>query len=133
MHSFHHSSKRCLGGGDIRAVDAVSAISTGGDARRLVAVGVALELLANLVDVSGNRVGDGSTVAIVGVDTGKQVAAGGGDTVDGDVALVHVVAVTAGSVQLAEVLDGEVRDGDSTGTVVLDDLLLYQTISAWAC
>ena len=39
-------------------------------------------------------------------------------------ALVHGVAVPAGAVQLSEVLDDEVRDGDGAGAVVLQDLVV---------
>jgi hypothetical protein len=40
------------------------------------------------------------------------------------VPLVHVVAVAAAAVELAEVLDVEVGNGDGAGTVVLDDLVV---------
>lgn len=38
--------------------------------------------------------------------------------------LVHGVAVTAATVQLAKVLDGEIRDRKAASTVVLEDLVL---------
>lgn len=38
--------------------------------------------------------------------------------------LVHGVAVTAAAVQLAKVLDGKVRDGQGTSTVVLEHLVV---------
>ena len=38
--------------------------------------------------------------------------------------LVLVVTVSAGAVELAEVVDGEVGNGDGTATVVLDDLVV---------
>ena len=91
----------------------------------LLAVVVALEGLADLLGAGGAGVGDGGGVAVVGVDTSEELAAGGLDVLDGDGALGAVaLAVTARPVELAEVLDGEAVDGHGGGTVVLDDLVL---------
>ena len=109
--------------GDVGAVDAGLAVGTLADGGGLAVALGTLEALADDLDAGGDGVGDGGGVAEVLVDAGEQVTRGGGDAVDGHVALVHGVAVAAGAVQLAEVLDGEVGDGDSAGTVVLDDLL----------
>lgn len=38
-------------------------------------------------------------------------------------ALEHLVAVSAGAVELAEVVDGEVGDGEGAAAVVLEDLV----------
>lgn len=108
-----------------RAVNyAVGSVVSGSDASRLVAALIALVLLADLFNAAGSRVGDGRAVAVIGVDTGEEVTVRGGDARDGDVALGHGVAISAGSVQLAKVLDDEVGDGQSAGTVVLQDLFL---------
>lgn len=111
-----------LGLGDVGAVDAGRAVGALADAGGLAVALGTLELLADGLDAGGDGVGDGRGVAEVLVDAGKDVTVGGRDTVDGHVALVHGVAVAAGAVQLSEALDGEVRDGDSAGSVVLDDL-----------
>lgn len=112
-----------LGLGDVGAVDAGRAVGALADAGGLAVALGTLELLADSLDAGGDGVGDGRGVAEVLVDASKDVTVGGRDTVDGHVALVHGVAVAAGAVQLSEALDGEVRDGDSAGSVVLDDLL----------
>lgn len=121
-----HNTNLALG--DVGAVDAGGAVGTLADAGGLAIALGTLELLADGLDAGGDGVGDGSSVAEVLVDAGKDVTLGGRDTVDGDVALVHGVAVAARAVQLSEVLDGEVRDGDSTGSVVLDDLLFHDSL-----
>lgn len=108
--------------GDVRAVDAGLAVSTRANAGGLAIALGTLELLADGLDTGGLGVGDGGSVAEVLVDTSKDVTGGGDDSVNGNVALVHGVTVAARAVQLSEVLDGEVGDGDSAGTVVLDDL-----------
>lgn len=112
-----------LGSGDIGAVDAGGSVSTLADAGGLRAVLLALEALADNLDIGGNSVGDGGSVTEVGVDTSKQVASGGRNTIDCHMTLNHGVAVAARTVQLSEVLDSEVRDGNGTGSVVLDNLL----------
>ena len=109
--------------GDVGAVDAGLAVSTRADAGGLAGALGTLELLADGLNTGGLGVGDGGSVAEVLVDTSKDITRGGDNSVDCHVALVHGVAVAARAVQLAEVLNGEVGDGDSTGTVVLDDLL----------
>lgn len=110
---------------DVGAVDAGLAVSTGADAGGLARALGTLELLADGLDTGGLGVGDGGGIAEVLVDTSKDVTRGSNNTIDGDVTLVHGVAVAARAVQLAEVLDSEVGDGDSAGTVVLDDLFLH--------
>ena len=105
----------------------VDASLAGASADRLglLSAVVALEVLADLLGASGAGVGDGGGVAVVAVDAGKKLAAGGLDVLDGNGALGAVaLAVTAGPVELAEVLDGEAVDGHGGGTVVLDDLVL---------
>lgn len=114
--------------GDVGAVDAGRAVGALADAGGLAVALGALELLADGADAGGDGVGDGGGVAEVLVDAGKDVTVGGRDTVDGHVALVHGVAVAAGAVQLSEALDGEVGDGDSAGSVVLDDLLFDKAL-----
>lgn len=107
-------------GGELASVG-----GTGGDGLGLVAGGGALELLADLLDVGSAGGGvDGGGVAEVGVDADEELAAGGLDVLDDNVALGALLAVAAGAVELAEVGDLEAVDGDGAGSVVLDDLVL---------
>jgi hypothetical protein len=99
--------------------------STSGGRLRLVARRRTLELLADLLDVgSAGSAVDGGSVAEVGVDADEQLAGGGLDVLDHDVALGALLAVPAGAVELAEVGDLEAVDGDGSGAVVLDHLVL---------
>ncbi|KAJ8116580.1 hypothetical protein OPT61_g2028 [Boeremia exigua] len=96
-----------------------------GDGLGLAAGLGALELLADLLDAgSAGGAVDGGGVAEVGVDADEELAAVGLDVLDDNVALGALLAVSAGAVELAEVGDLEAVDGDGTGTVVLDDLVL---------
>ena len=105
------------------SVDARSAGALA-DLNRLITSLVALVLSADLLSVGDAGVGDGSSVAIVGVDTEKAGgAAFSNDAIESDVTLEHLLAVTAGPVEFAEVADVEAGDGDSATTVVLDDLV----------
>lgn len=99
--------------------------STGGDGLGLVAGSSTLELLADLLDIgsTGSAV-DGGGVAEVGVDADEQLAGGGLDVLDNNVALGALLAVSARAVELAEVGDLEAVDSDGSGSVVLDDLVL---------
>jgi hypothetical protein len=91
----------------------------------LVTSVVALVLNADLLNVSGAGAGvDGSGIAVVGVDADQGASAVGDDTLELDVALKHLVAVSAGAVELAEVGDGEVGDVDGSAAVVLEDFVL---------
>jgi hypothetical protein len=93
---------------------------------RLDAVVVrALEVNADLLGAGGAGVGDGGSVAVVGVDAREDFSAGGLDVLDDHVALGAVaLAVTAWAVELAEVLHAEAVDGDGLGAVVLDDFVV---------
>lgn len=113
---------RSLASADVGSGKLARGAGAGAGRRGLLVVVVgALELLADGLDLLGAGVGDGGSVAVVGVDAGQDVAAGGRDAVDDDVTLVHGVAVAAAAVQLAKVLDQEVGDADGTSAVVLDD------------
>lgn len=91
---------------------------------------VTLELRANLLGLDA-RVGDRRSVTVVGVDAHKgRGATLSKDTIENDVAFEHGLAVAARSVQLAKVGDVESRDGDGTGAIVLDDLVLCALGSA---
>lgn len=91
----------------------------------------ALELNTKLLNASGASVGNGSDVAVVGVDSREDFAAGGLDVLDGDVAPGAVAfAVAARAVQLAEVLRAEAVDRHGRGRVVLDDLVVGVARSA---
>lgn len=87
----------------------------------------ALVLLADILGLTA-RAADGSLVTEVGVDADEVGShAVGADVLNNDLAgrLGLVVgAVTAAAVQLTGVDDGKVLDGDGSGTVVLDDLVL---------
>ena len=99
--------------------------STSGSRLRLVAGRSALELLANLIDVgSAGSAVDGGSVAEVRVDADEQLTGGRLDVLDHDVALGALLAVSAGAVELAEVGDLEAVDGDGSGAVVLDHLVV---------
>lgn len=63
----------------------------------------ALELLADGLDRGGAGGGDGGGSAEVGVDTGKDLSGVGLDVLDDDGAGDRVLAVTASTVELAEV------------------------------
>ena len=91
---------------------------------RFVARRRPLELLADILDgaSTGCRV-DGRRVAKVGVDACEQLAVGGFDAFHDNMALGALLAVAAGAVQLAEVVDGEAVDGDGAFAVVLDDFV----------
>lgn len=92
----------------------------------LGAIGNTLVLGADSLGVGNAGVAlDGGGVAHVAVDSDEGAgSADSGDALDGDVALVHLVAVSAGAVQLAEVVHGEAGDAHSAAAVVLDDLVL---------
>ena len=101
----------------------------GTGAGNLVALTVALAdtlpLLADLLDTRSARALDVGSVSVVGVDANEVRNTLGLDTGDDNVPGTSVVgAVTAAAVKLASVDDSEVLDGDSTATVVLNDLVL---------
>jgi len=88
----------------------------------LLAAVVALVLNTDLLDAGSASASDGGNVAVVGVDAGKDLAAGRLHVLDGDGTLGAVtLAVTARAVELAEVGSSEAVDGDGRGAVVLDD------------
>jgi hypothetical protein len=99
---------------------------------RLHAVVVgALEIHADLLGAGGAGVGDGGSVAVVGVDASEDFSARGLDVLDDNVALGAVaLAVAAGAVEFAEVLDAEAVDSNFGGAVVLDHLVLGVASSA---
>jgi len=84
----------------------------------------ALELLADGLDGRSAGAGDGSGTTEVGVDTGKDLTVVGLDVLDDNGAGDRVLAVTAGTVKLSEVHDGEAVNGDRSLSVVLDDLVI---------
>lgn len=99
--------------------------STSGDGLGLVTGSGTLKLLANLLDGgSASSAVDGSSIAEVGVDANEKLAVGGLDVLDDNVALGALLAVSARAVELTEVGDLEAIDGDGSGSVVLDDLVL---------
>ena len=97
---------------------------TGGDGLGLAARGNTLELLADGLDGAGAvAVVDGGRITEVGVDASKELAVGRLDVLHDDMALSGLLAVTARPVQLAEVVDGEAVNSDSTSAVVLNDFV----------
>lgn len=90
----------------------------------LVAGGGTLVLNADLLDGRSTSTGDVGDVTLVGVDSGEDLSVVGLDVLDNDVASAHLLAVTARSVELSEVNDGESINGDRSETIVLDDLVL---------
>lgn len=110
---------RCQRRGELAGVG-----GTSGGRFGLVAGCGALKLLANLLDIGGAGCAvNGGSVAKVGVDTDKELSAGGLHILDNDVTLGALLAVSARAVELAKVGDLEAVDGDGTRTVVLDDLV----------
>ena len=95
-----------------------------GNALWLAARSNTLELLANDLDGAG-AVGsvDRGGVSEVRVDASKELAVGGLDVLHDNMALGGLLAVTAGTVELAEGVNGEAVDGDSSSAVLLDDLV----------
>lgn len=83
-----------------------------------------LVLNADLLDGRSASSSDGGDVALVGVDASEDLSVEGLDVLDDNVAGAHLLAVTARSVELTEVDNGEAIDGDRSETVVLDDLVL---------
>lgn len=92
----------------------------------LRAIGNTLVLGADSLGVGNTGVAlDGGSVAHVAVDSDEGAgSADSSDALDGDVTLVHLVAVSAGAVQLAEVVHSEAGDADGAAAVVLDNLVL---------
>lgn len=90
----------------------------------LVAVAVALEQVADRVDVLERATLDRHLVAEVAVDAGDDLCALDGEVDEVGGARALLLAVAAGAVQLADVLSGEVADGDGADAVVLNDLVV---------
>lgn len=114
---------RHLRGDDIRAIDAVGSISTSSNLSRLRALSDTLEACADGINGGSLGVGNGRGVAPVGIDASKDITIGSSDTIHDNVALIRSSAVAASTVQLAKGINSEVRDGKSTGTVVLKNLV----------
>ena len=92
---------------------------------RLVTSVVTLVLDTDLLNFSHTAAGvDGGGIAVVGVDSDERASAASGEALNLDVALEHLVAISAGAVEFSEVGDGEVGDVDGSGTVVLEDFVL---------
>lgn len=83
-----------------------------------------LVLNADLLDGRSASSSDGGDVTLVGVDASEDLSVEGLDVLDDNVAGAHLLAVTARSVELTEVDNGEAINGDRSETVVLDDLVL---------
>lgn len=58
------------------------------------------------------------------VDSSKGASVRSSDIIKDNVTLEHVVAVAAGSVELAKGLDGEAGDGECAAAVVLQDFVI---------
>lgn len=94
---------------------------------RLVSWGCSLVLAANVGKgwlSCGAHVADLGRVSKVGIDTNTSAAAIKLGVVYNNVALIRLVTVAARAVEFAKVARIEVGDGDSSGTIVLEDLVL---------
>lgn len=96
---------------------------TGAEQLGLLAGDGTLVLAADLLDRGSASASNGRFVTLVRVDASEELAVVGLDVLDDDVAGAHLLAVTARSVKLSEVNDSEAVDGNSTKTVVLDNLV----------
>ena len=108
-----------------------SRAGAGGHGLGLVARRGTLELLADFLHAgrAGGAI-DGGGVTEVGVDASEELAVGGCDALDHDVAFGALLAVAAGAVELAEGVDCEAVDRDGSGAVVLDDFVLGASCAA---
>lgn len=74
---------------------------------------IALILLANSINTSGANVRfDDRGITEVAVNASQHASFDGGDPRDSDMALIHVIAVSAGAVELSEVVRSESLDVD---------------------
>jgi len=120
---FCHDSH--LGSGDVGlAVDASIARARANLGRLLAVVVGTLEVLANVLDAAGLDALESGSVAVVGVDTSKELALSGGDVREDDVALGLGLAVAAAAVKLAKVVNSEAGNRHGTAAVVLENLVL---------
>ena len=117
---------RCLTGGD-RLGLTTTAVGSGVKLGRLLLAILdnALEFLADLLDSSSAGSTDSSNITVVGVDTDKSRFNGLClDVLDNDVSWATVLAaVTAAAEELADIDDSVVLDGDSSSSVMLDNLV----------
>jgi hypothetical protein len=116
-------SKNPLARSDLRCSVDASVARAGRSLLRLVARGSTFKLGADFLDIGSTGARDRSGVTKVGVDASKELTRLSNNVLDDDVALCALLAVSARAVELAEVDDGEAVDGDSSGAVVLDDLV----------
>lgn len=82
-----------------------------------------LVLNTDLLNAASTAI-NGGRVAEVRVNADQGLAVAGLDTADLHGTLELLLAVAAGAVQLAEVLDSEVLDDGRAAAVVLDDLVI---------
>lgn len=108
-------------------IDASQAVEAGRDLVTLAALDSLITSIVNLAharDLGTARVLDGRSIAVILVDTGEDTAARGSNVLEDHFARTSIaLAVTAGAVDLAKVLDQEVLDMDSALSVVLDNLV----------
>lgn len=145
------SSSASLRAGDVGLIiDAVGAVCARAVLRWLLIVVIGSGVChANVINIRGGDAGERGRVAVdaivsvnmaldrvlrwvrglyyipvVVVDPSQLGARRSSDAVHDDVTFVHGVTVAARTVQLAKVVDDEVGDGERTGTVVLQDLVI---------
>jgi hypothetical protein len=95
------------------------------DLLRLITRIITLVLHTDLADVGGAGAAvDGGRVTQVAVDTDQGLAGVRDHVLDGHGASILLVAVAAGPVELAKVVDGEAVDVHLAARVVLDDLVV---------
>jgi hypothetical protein len=113
-----------LRGNDIRAKDTELVSDVGLDLGWFRTLGYALELGTDRLNASSLGVGDGGGVTPVGVDASKDITIRSSDAIHDNVTLIGSRTVAAGTVQLAKVINSEIRDRESAGTVVLKNLVI---------
>lgn len=91
----------------------------------LLSRAVSLILLANSVYISSTHITlDHGSIAVIAVDTSQDTSLHSGNSCNSDMALIHVIAISTGAIQLSKIVCGEPLNVHRTGTIVLDDFVL---------
>lgn len=86
---------------------------------------VALVLLANGVYIGSAHIApDSGGIAIVAVDASQNAPFDSSNPRNSDMALIHLIAISARAIKLSKIVRGEPLDVDGTGAIVLNDLVL---------
>jgi hypothetical protein len=109
---------------DTRCVGTITTIDSTSQLRRLIPIIIPFIPRTNGVDIVCTHAPcDRHLIAVIAIDTSNHAPAHGPQSRDCDIARVHRVAVPATAVNFAKIVGVEVFDGDSSATVVLDDLV----------